>query len=396
MSITLVQQTNENSGTVLTNVLNGVAKGNTLICEWAIDGSASPSFSDNQGNNWVIAISNTFNDDFENRTSGIAYASNVAGGNTTLTVNGSGNIARAGMQEWSTGIATTYFLLDQTATGIGSPTAMSTGNVTTLFNNELLIGTFFNGGVSIASSAGSGYTALNGFINVLFNEYQIVSSTGTYNATATSGASANTYGGCLATFNISPRPIFNTVAGRFNSSNILQGQIIVPIWTSANVTPVTVNANVSTDQSLMSAIIPANTLNAVGRTLRGVIKSVYSTPAASTATLEIKVKLGTLTLLDITTTANAGSITNNGFRFDFDITTQTAGSSAKFETSGTLIIDLGATTGAAASVFTDANSGVSSTLDSTVDQTLQITVAFSSASGSNSCTQRQLILNTIN
>ena len=36
------------------------------------------------------------------------------------------------------------------------------------------------------------------------------------------------------------------------------------------------------------------------------------------------------------------------------------------------------------------------TPDTTADQTLQVTVAFSAGSTSNSCTQRQLILNTIN
>ena len=106
--------------------------------------------------------------------------------------------------------------------------------------------------------------------------------------------------------------------------------------------------------------------------------------------------MGSLTLLDITTAANAGSITNNGFRFEFDIVTQTSGSSAKFETSGKLSINLGASNSSAATEYVDSNHAVSSTLDITVNQTLQITLAVSAGSGSNSASQRQMILNTIN
>jgi hypothetical protein len=42
------------------------------------------------------------------------------------------------------------------------------------------------------------------------------------------------------------------------------------------------------------------------------------------------------------------------------------------------------------------NDAVSGALDSTANQTLQITIAFSVGSGSNSATQRQLILGTVN
>ena len=79
-----------------------------------------------------------------------------------------------------------------------------------------------------------------------------------------------------------------------------------------------------------------------------------------------------------------------------DITTQTAGSSAAFEASASLTIDLGALDSSANTVFMDINVTTIGTLDSTADQTLQNTVAFSTATTSNVCVQRQMILNTEN
>ena len=167
-------------------------------------------------------------------------------------------------------------------------------------------------------------------------------------------------------------------------------------WNNVNVTPVSVAANVATAQNLMSVSVPAGTLNRIGRTFRIHCAGVYSTPAASTATLTFAVTLGTLTLLTWTTAANAGSITNNKFLIDGYVTTQTAGAAASFEASGTSIIDLGALSTAADTVYSDTNSATIGTLDTTVAETLQVTIAFSVASASNSCTQRQMIIETIN
>jgi len=167
-------------------------------------------------------------------------------------------------------------------------------------------------------------------------------------------------------------------------------------WNNVNVTPVTVNANVVTDQNLMSISVPAGVMNRVGKTLRVYCSGVYSTPAASTATLEFKVKFGSLTLVDITTSANPGTVTNNKWWFESTIITQTAGASAVFESSGRVSIDLGAFTTSSDTIFLDANNAVSSSLDSTAAQTLQITVAFSAANASNSNTQRQMVIDSVN
>lgn len=392
MSISLVQQVGFSSSTpTITKTLNGVAQGNLLVMPFVSGANlANITISDNQNNTWNVAISNRP----ATILSGIAWATNVAGGNTTVTLTNTASQPSIGsLSEWSSGIPGAALSLDQVATASGNSTSPDSGPVTTVNNAELLIGMVWGPG---SISAGSGWTGLTAGLSAELAMYQIVSSTGTYDTTATCTSGA--WIASIATFLILPLPIFNLQVGRFTGTSPIDivGNLLAPIWQSTNVTPVTVNANVSTDQNLMAAIVPANTMNSVGRVLRGVIKGVYSTPMASTATIEIKVQLGSLTLLNITTAANAGSVSGNGFRMEFDIVTQTAGSSAKFESSGLLQIDLGAVTSTAATVYADANAAVSSTLDSTVNQTLQVTVAFSSASGSNSCTQRQLILNTIN
>ncbi len=152
----------------------------------------------------------------------------------------------------------------------------------------------------------------------------------------------------------------------------------------------------------MAVTIPANQFNVVGRTLKVWLAGVYSTPAASTATITLKLKLCTvsgcgsgtvITLGTWTSSANPGTVTNNEWNVQADISTQTAGSSSVYESHGNMVIDLGATPGLADSIFSDTNTAVSSAIDSTGNLFLQSTIAFSAASGSNSATARQLVWN---
>src|SRR6266550_2766071 len=164
-------------------------------------------------------------------------------------------------------------------------------------------------------------------------------------------------------------------------------------WVNTNVTPVTVNAAVASDQNLMSASVPAGTLNRAGRTLRIWLAGVYNTPAASTSTITVKVKLGSLTLLSMVTAALASLQSTNGqFNISGYLTVQTAGATAAFEPHGNLIIDLGAGNTVADSTYADVNIATRGTLDITTAQTLQVTIAFSNASASNTATQRQMVL----
>ena len=122
-------------------------------------------------------------------------------------------------------------------------------------------------------------------------------------------------------------------------------------WNCTNVTPVTVNGSTTGDQNLMSCLIgsPTQWLS-LNKTLRIRLKGVYSTAASSTATINLKAKFCSvsgcgsgvvITPVSITSAA-LGSIqaTNNPFLFDANITMQTSGSSASYEGSGQLAIDL--------------------------------------------------------
>lgn len=400
MSITLslVQQTATASTTPsLTRTLNGVAQGDLLVVQFDSGATnvAQVSVTDNNGNIWQIAESLSFNDGPQH-TIGIAYASNVNSGNTVVTISNSvSQPIAANLVEYSqSGVVGGYLALDQKAAATGSSTSPNSGNITTLYPNEVLVGMIKADAGSI--TVGSGWTGNTNFLGTIFPEYQIATNTGTFAATAT--AATGTWGAVVASFFVFI-PIFNTLAGRFNGSNKLVGNLVVPIWTAGDVTPVTVATSVTTDQNLMSWVIPANTMNSVGRNLRIRASGVYSLPVSTSPTsLTFKVKLGALTLIDIVTTAASDStgVTNNKWILQCDATTQTAGASAAFEASAQLTADLGALDTSANTVFMDINTSTIGTLDSTMDQTLQITVAFSTATTSNTCTQRQMILNTIN
>lgn len=166
----------------------------------------------------------------------------------------------------------------------------------------------------------------------------------------------------------------------------------------SNVSPVTVNSSTTSDQNLMSCTISAGLLNSSGKMLDIWAGFVYSTPVASVATINLKAKLCTVSgcgsgtvinLASITSSANAGNVTNNSINLHLKSTTQTTGASAAFESHGNMVIDLGASPGLADSTFSDSNSSTVGTINATGTLFLQFTGAFNAASSSNSITQRQ-------
>lgn len=173
-----------------------------------------------------------------------------------------------------------------------------------------------------------------------------------------------------------------------------------------NVTPVTVAANVTTDQNLQACTLSANTLNVVGHTLKVYVAGNFSTATASTASLTFKVKFCTVSgcgsgtvISPITTTTGATTaLTASSLFFSQTslITTQTAGASSAYEAHGSLLIDLSATAATPDSSYGDTNTTTVGTIDSTGAIYLQVTVAASAGSTSNSFTERQLVVELIN
>jgi hypothetical protein len=184
------------------------------------------------------------------------------------------------------------------------------------------------------------------------------------------------------------------------------GEMALSRTLCVNVTPVTVAANVTTDQNLQACSLNANTLNVVGRTLRVDVSGVFSTAAASVASLTFKVKLCTVSgcgsgtvIAPITTVTGATAAltaSNLSFSQKSIISTQTAGSSSAYEAHGQLTIDLSSTAATPDSVYGDTNTATVGTIDSTGALFLQVTVAASAGSTSNSFTERQLVVEVLN
>jgi len=158
---------------------------------------AVSSVSDTSGNNYQLAVS------YANSSVGINqsiyYAANIAAaaaGANTVTVQLSTSTGYPDLRilEYS-GINA----LDKTASGEGTATTASSGSVTTTHANELLFGACYNFGTT--KGPGSGFTqrVLTGDSDNA--EDEIVSSTGTYAATASvSGGKGNNWLIQLATF----------------------------------------------------------------------------------------------------------------------------------------------------------------------------------------------------
>src|SRR6267142_1663727 len=291
----------------------------------------------------------------------------------------------------------------------GSLTTSGTGTITPSFPLLAPAGTLAAPSYSFSGATSTGITAVGGLLTAVaggasiaaFNGSGVTIQTGVlFSPELVANGAPNARGGSASYAFDS-----TTVTPSFATNNGAGVTSFTGAWTCTNVTPVTVNANVSTDQNLMACTVPAGTLNRVGRSLQINIAGVYSTVAASTASLTYKVKLCTVsgcgsgtvvTLLNIATgTTGALTAANFPFHLNGQSTTQTAGASSAYEAHGRLTIDITSAL-AADSIFTDSNTATVGTIDNTAQLFLQVTAASASASTSNSWTQRQLVAQTIN
>lgn len=137
--------------------------------------------------------------------------------------------------------------------------------------------------------------------------------------------------------------------------------------------------NISTAQNLFSQSIPGGQFNKVGRTFLVSIFGIYSFAGGSTPTITLALKLGSVTLFTITSSAiNTAASTNLQFQLSVQCTVAAIGASATIESHGSLTINLSANTpGAALSAFADQNTAVSGAIDLTQAQNLVATIACS-------------------
>jgi hypothetical protein len=162
---------------------------------------------------------------------------------------------------------------------------------------------------------------------------------------------------------------------------------------------VTANANSTSDQQLMELSVGAGYFNSLGQPFLFNAAGVYSTQTLQTPTLTLKVKLCTvsgcgsgtvITLVSIVSTAAIASTTNQNWNMSFLGYTATTGTSGNLEIHGPLVVDLGATTATADSVFGDTNTAASSTINLTGALFVDFTIAFSTQPTTpfNTITQR--------
>ncbi len=192
-AISYVQSISTNGGN-LTSLSASFASNNTagnliiVVAGWA-GTTITASVSDSNGNTYQTAVGPTTGVGSRGQ---MFYAENIAGGANTVTVAFSASVSGAHLliHEYS-GIATSNSL-DQVTSATGSSTVCDTGSVTTTQADALLFASCGAETDPTTITAGTGYTLreLVGAAGKTATEDQIVSATGTYNATFTLGASA--------------------------------------------------------------------------------------------------------------------------------------------------------------------------------------------------------------
>ena len=159
---------------------------NIVAVGWNDTTSTVSSVTDSQGNTYQLAIGPTRG---TNLSQSIYYAPNIKGGSNTVTVNFNQAAAYVDVRvlEYS-GLSTTS-PLDVKAGAAGSGTSASSGSATTTSANELI----FGAGMTVGSfgAAGTGFTSrIITSPDADIAEDRVVSSTGSYTATATNSSGA--------------------------------------------------------------------------------------------------------------------------------------------------------------------------------------------------------------
>jgi hypothetical protein len=158
---------------------------NVIAVMWGDTISNVSSVTDSRGNPYTLAVGPA-------RTSGLSsaiyYAKNIAAGSNTVTVTFNQKAGWPNVNVLEYGGLDTVSPLDVVATASGNGTTANSGSATTTSASELIVGA--GNPTSVFKAAGSGFSTriINSFGGI--SEDQIVTSTGSYKATATM-----TYGG---------------------------------------------------------------------------------------------------------------------------------------------------------------------------------------------------------
>lgn len=179
---------------------------------------------------------------------------------------------------------------------------------------------------------------------------------------------------------------YDVTTGSFQSITGL-GQVGLAIAGPTNVTAVT-DTNPTTATALQTTVIPAGTLNVVGKTISVTAAGVYTTDANTARTITIAGTLGAVSMFSFTTGATTASQTGFPWQLFMTMVVTTKGSSGVLTVNGQLAITLGSSIGGAQTIY--GYSAASSAVDLTVAETFSMTALFSGSNAGNTITENIL------
>lgn len=177
----------------------------------------------------------------------------------------------------------------------------------------------------------------------------------------------------------------------------LRGTCVPTTHTQTNVTPVTANANSTSAQQLQEIAIPAGYLNSLGLGVSFHSSGIFSTTLTPTVTLTMRLCTvsgcgsGTVVPLVVITSTATVTGTNNQFSVNFSCGVTAVGASGNLICHGLGAIDLTAAS-VTSTVFSDANTAVSSNINLAAALFFDTFVTFSSGSASNIMTNQLSIV----
>lgn len=164
-----------------------------------------------------------------------------------------------------------------------------------------------------------------------------------------------------------------------------QGSII---YLDASVPAGNTIANTATETEFTSSKPMTVALMQAGAVILFKAAGVYSTDATP-PTLRIRVKLGTVTILDTTAFTTTGSLTNRGWMIEGQAVVTVSGASGQLEAQGIAMLSTGATTGSIVHMANTATVGV----NMSSSKVLSISAQWGTADADNSIRMRQMMVN---
>lgn len=167
----------------------------------------------------------------------------------------------------------------------------------------------------------------------------------------------------------------------------------------SDATPVTVNANSTSDQNLSTFTFGTPDLDTLAKAVHIYAAGVYSTQAGQTPTIRFRLFLGGVQILNWQSNATTASAIDMNWEIDSYIIVTTTGVNGKVEAHGHSIVALGTVGGNLAETYLDTINAVSAVIAVNAGPVLQVTGRFSTQPAGaprNSITERVLIVSQMN